>query len=463
MDFYRPWQSRGVSLSTGSGSIISNNRIITNAHVVSNNTFIQVKKYGDSKKYTAKVTAIGHDCDLALLTVADEQFFVDTQPLDFGELPILQDGVTVIGYPQGGDKISITKGVVSRVEVTSYSQSARKLLTIQIDAAINPGNSGGPVIQDDKIVGIAMQTFKSGQNIGYMIPVPIIDHFFDDLQDGTYQGFPLLGIDYANTENASLRRLYGIEDYQGGVLITRMAPFSPAVNNLKEGDIIIAVDKMLIGSDGTFGFRKNERLDLPHLITIHQIDEDVHLRVVRNKKELELKVKLKKYDPLVPYPKHYDKPPYIIYGGMVFTVLTTDLLKSWGNAWWEKAPINLTYYLAGTGRLNFDSKKNLVVMLSVLPDELNAGYQRYGNSIISKINDKSFNSFKEFVTLLMKSKANEEFTIFESESNYKFIVSNENVDELSKDILNRNSIPSAFSQDVAQWLKPTIPDDTPNR
>ena len=55
----------------------------------------------------------------------------------------VQDAVAVVGYPIGGETISVTTGVVSRIEVTSYSHGATELLGIQIDAAINPGNSGG--------------------------------------------------------------------------------------------------------------------------------------------------------------------------------------------------------------------------------------------------------------------------------------------------------------------------------
>jgi S1-C subfamily serine protease len=119
MDYYRPWQSEGIVAGTGSGVIIKGQRILTNAHVVSDHTFIQVKKDVDSKNYTAKVVAIGHDCDLALLEVDEPEFFEGITPLEFGELPKQQDSVAVIGYPEGGGKISITEGVVSRIEVTS--------------------------------------------------------------------------------------------------------------------------------------------------------------------------------------------------------------------------------------------------------------------------------------------------------------------------------------------------------
>ena len=102
MDYYRPWQSKGSKASAGSGAIIDGKRILTNAHVVSDHTFIQVKKDSDPKKYTARVVAIGHDCDLALLEVEDPRFFDGVIPLEFGSLPKQKDSVTVIGYPDAG-------------------------------------------------------------------------------------------------------------------------------------------------------------------------------------------------------------------------------------------------------------------------------------------------------------------------------------------------------------------------
>ena len=60
----------------------------------------------------------------------------------------VQDSILVAGYPMGGDSLSITKGIVSRVVMTRYAHASNKLLGIQIDAAINPGNSGGPAFLD---------------------------------------------------------------------------------------------------------------------------------------------------------------------------------------------------------------------------------------------------------------------------------------------------------------------------
>jgi S1-C subfamily serine protease len=453
IDYYRPWQSIGVQSSAGSGAIIAGNRILTNAHVISDYTFIQVKKNDDPKKYAAVVEAIGYDCDLALLRVDDPDFFKGTTGLELGELVRMRDAVTVLGYPQGGDKLSVTEGVVSRIELTSYSQSGRKLLTVQIDAAINPGNSGGPVIQKDKLAGIAMQVLQDGQNIGYMIPPPVIRHFLDDLKDGAYNGFPVMGIDFATTENEALRQLYGIEKLDGGVLITHVLPHSPAYGQLQRGDVILSVDGVAIGEDGTFAFRLAERLAMPHLITMKQAQEIIGLNIVREGKRMDVRVALTDFTPLVPYPNQFDKPPFYIYGGMVFTVLSADLLKAWGNQWWEKAPLDFNYYLISSGRMNRDDKKEIVVLLSVLPDQINVGYHEQGNQVIKSVNGQEFSSFKDFVLLLNRIKTTEKYTVLVSEQNSEFVLRNEQIDEATAQILERNNIAVQYSESVGQWLR----------
>ncbi|PNY16009.1 protease Do-like chloroplastic-like [Trifolium pratense] len=180
-DYSLPWQKQRQYASTGRQDFeYLNCRIV------------KVKKRGDDSKYVAKVLARAVSCDLALLSVENEEFWKDAKPLRFGRLPNLQDSVTVVGYPLGGDTISVTKGVVSRVEVCSYAHGSSDLLGIQIDAAINPGNSGGPAFNDQgKCIGVAFQALKAEdvENIGYVIPTTVVSHFLTDYEkNGKYSG-----------------------------------------------------------------------------------------------------------------------------------------------------------------------------------------------------------------------------------------------------------------------------------
>ena len=118
-------------------------------------------------------TQVAHECDLATLEVEDAGFWEGVTPLKLGAMPSLQDEVAVVGYPEGGEGVSITQGVVSRIEIQRYAHSGQSLLAVQIDAAINPGNSGGPALNaNGEVVGVAFQLQQERQHIGHVVPNP---------------------------------------------------------------------------------------------------------------------------------------------------------------------------------------------------------------------------------------------------------------------------------------------------
>nr|CAB3461459.1 unnamed protein product [Digitaria exilis] len=303
-NYFLPWQNKAQRESMGSGKapilallhgfVIPGRRIVTNAHVVADHTFVLVRKHGSPTKYKAEVQAVGHECDLALLTVESEEFWDGVNSLELGAIPFLQEAVAVVGYPQGGDNISVTKGVVSRVEPTQYAHGATQLMAIQIDAAINPGNSGGPAIMGDKVAGVAFQNLSGAENIGYIIPVPVIKRFISGVEEsGKYSGFCTLGVSCQATENVQLRECLGMRPEMTGVLVSRINPLSDAFRILKKDDILLEFDGVPIANDGTVPFRNRERITFDHLVSMKKPGETAVLKVLRDGKEQELSVILR--------------------------------------------------------------------------------------------------------------------------------------------------------------------------
>jgi len=440
-NYLEPWNT-SVQRSSGSGSIISGNRILTNAHVVANETFIEVKKYGDTKRYQAKVIEVSHDTDLALLEVADKHFFKGTVPLEFGVLPDMQDKVTVYGYPMGGHTISVSTGIVSRIEHNRYAHSGKRFLAIQIDAAINPGNSGGPTISNGKIVGVVMQGITMAQNIGYMVPVDIIQHFLKDVSDGKHDGFPKLGIMTDKIENPSLKEYYKLSEDAGGILVVDIVYNSALKGVLEKEDIITAIDGHKIESDGTVEFRKNQYTHFKYFIDLHQYGDTVTLEVLRKGKKMTLTATLPKtssserssYAPL-----EYDKmPTYFMLGGYVFSPMTQNLLNSSGS------PVLGLRYAAT--KFPTKEKQELVVLLKVLASSHSRG--DYGVSMwhIETVNGKAFKNFKEFYDLVMNCK--EKFVVFEDEDGAKIVINKEEALKSEKGLLKRYSIKANKSDDL---------------
>ena len=266
-----PWQRTGIHSVTGSGVIISENRILTNAHVVADHTLVKVQREGSGNTYIAEVAYVCHSCDLALLTVADDDFFKQAEPLQIDGLPSLRSRVSVYGFPTGGETISITEGIVSRIEVDFYVHSSDRYLLVQVDAAINPGNSGGPVISDGKIVGIAMQSLEHAENIGYIVPAPIINHFLKDVKDGELNGFAELDVYVQLIENKDLRKSLDLPPNSGGMLITGVSRGTPVDKRLKPGDVLLGIDGYAIGQDGKVTLDNGLRVESTHLEYLKQI------------------------------------------------------------------------------------------------------------------------------------------------------------------------------------------------
>lgn len=345
-NFYIPWQTLAQKHSTGTGVIIDHNLILTAAHVVNDTVFLEVKKESSVDKYIAKVKWISHETDLALLEVKDNTFFDNTEASHLGAVPSRQEGVVVYGYPTGGNEISLTQGIVSRIELTSYAHSEESFLALQIDAAINPGNSGGPVFnKEGEIVGIAMQKMTGVENIGYIVPPPIIEHFFEDIEDGTYDGYANDGLYVQPIQNDYLKSYYGLEDKKKchtGILVINVATGSSTDGYLEQGDVIVAVDGYNIEDDGTVIIEAYGRINSGYLIDRHQVGQSVKYKILRDSKELIINVPLKGLQKMIP--TIYDsKPEYLIYGGLIIMPLTKNYLKAWGDDWLHKAPLSFLY------------------------------------------------------------------------------------------------------------------------
>ena len=100
-NYREPWEPGAISGAVGTGFVIDGQRILTNAHVVSNARFLTVEKEDDPRKYTAKVQFVAHDCDLAVLKINEPGFFDTTAPLEFGGIPEIQSTRVRLWLPGG--------------------------------------------------------------------------------------------------------------------------------------------------------------------------------------------------------------------------------------------------------------------------------------------------------------------------------------------------------------------------
>lgn len=385
-DYQVPWDAGSSGAGWGSGLIISGQRILTNAHVVSNARFISLEKEGDARRYEAKVKYIAHDCDLAMLEVVDTSFFNGTSALQLGDVPVLDSTVSVMGYPIGGDRLSITRGIVSRIDYRMYSHSGvDSHLVVQIDAAINPGNSGGPVIQNNQIVGVAFQGFNGmvAQNVGYMIPVPVVERFLQDVGDGFYDRYVDLGILFFPLINPAQRRALGLSNGDYGVMVSEVMRAGSAFGILQVEDVLLSIDNRPIFSDGRVAM-ENDRLLLNEVVERKFKGDRVSLKLLRKGREMEVSVPLTMPWPYLMQANQYDvRPRFITFGGLVFQPLSNSFYDSLSHR-----SVTLRYFYTQflTNEI-YMQHPEVIVISKILPDSVNSYLDPFVNAIVEQVND----------------------------------------------------------------------------
>lgn len=441
-NYLEPWNST-TRRSSGSGAIISDNRILTNAHVVANNTFIEVQRYGQRKRYRAEVLSVSHQADLALLQVEDPHFFEGITALELGELPSIEQKVVVYGFPMGGKALSATTGVVSRIEHHRYAHSGESFLAVQVDAAVNPGNSGGPALTDGKIVGVVMQSLSKSQNIGYLVPVTIIKHFLEDIKDGMRDGFADLGLTTQKMENPTIKSFYHLDEKTTGNLIANLVYNTSLQGAVKKGDIITAIDGHNIEDDSTVEFRAHEYTSFHHFVDQHQLGDKVSLDIVRDRKKMKVEATLDHIadDLLLVKTTEYDvMPRYFIYGGYVFSPLSRNLLRKS-----NQNKLVLNYFAT---QWPTKEKKEVVVLLKVLAANLNRGNYSFALWPIEKLNGKTFDTFDTFYKMVKEFDG--EYLVLEDKDGAKVIINREEALSQQPAILKKYNIEYDRSIDLRE-------------
>ena len=287
-----------VSQAAGTGFIISSDGYIaTNKHVVANATKIGVI-LDDGSTYE-DVELIGTDPinDFAIIKIKDVK---DLTPIKIGDSKTTNIGqqVVAIGNALGTYQNSVTSGIISgkgrSLTASDSSRTTYETLSdmIQTDAAINGGNSGGPLVNAaGEVIGINTAYASQGNNVGFAIPINSVKGIMAGvLKDGKFER-AVLGVRYQTITPliAKEKKL----DVTAGAYVKGSNNASAVIKGsagdkagIKDGDIITAVNGTKIGTAGSLG----------SLIGEYAVGDTVKLEVYRDKKYVQLDVKLEAYD-----------------------------------------------------------------------------------------------------------------------------------------------------------------------
>src|SRR4051812_17486862 len=398
-DYKAPWNSGALGRGVGAGFVIDGSRILTNAHVVSNARYLTVERDGDPNKYPAKVQFVAHDCDLALITVSSPEFFKNMIPLQFGGIPELESVVSAYGFPIGGERMSVTTGIVSRIDFQLYTHSSiDQHLAVQISAQINPGNSGGPVMQNAKVVGVAFQGYSGdvAQGVAYMIPTPVIQRFLHDIKDGHYDKYVDLGVTYTKLLNPAQRHALGLKDDDRGVLIPTVVSAGPCADKVQPGDVLIAIDGHPVASDATVEL-EGERVDMPEVVERKFKADQVKLNLIRDKQPVTATIDLSTVQPYLIQGHSYDvRPRYVLYGGLLFQPLNLELIDAY-----QPPDLRLRHFFDFfVLEQLYVEHPEVVVLTNILPDPINTYLAPYRFGIVDEVNGLKIHTLSDLAKAL---------------------------------------------------------------
>ncbi|MDB6168611.1 MAG: peptidase [Verrucomicrobia bacterium] len=454
-DMMKPWTKQAPTEATGTGIVIEGKRILTNAHVVLYASQVQVQANQAGDKLSATVVAIAPGIDLAVLKLDDESFFETHAPLARATvLPEIKDTVLAYGFPAGGNSLSITKGIISRIEFMPYNFPVWGL-RIQIDAAINPGNSGGPALVGDKMIGVAFSHLGNADNIGYIIPCEEVDLFLADVASGVYDGKPAMFDDLQTLENDALRAYLKLDKSVQGIVVHEPFHNTPDYP-LKKWDVITKIadtpvdDQGMIKLPGTY-----LRVRFQYLIQKKAANGHIPLTVFRAGKFVTVDLPVSSDRPLVMRDLHGSYPPYFVFGPLVFSTATMQYAGGFGSNAGLMNMLSFAHSPLITRRSDppaFDGEELVIVSSPFFPHKLSKGYSNPMSQVVKSVNGTPIKNLHHLVEVLRDSTA--EFLAFEFDNRggETPVVRRREALEATEEILGDNGVRAQGSPDtMAVW------------
>jgi hypothetical protein len=372
-------------------------------------------------------------------------------------LPEIRDSVMVYGYPTGGTSLSVTKGIVSRIEFTPYNFDVSGL-RIQIDAAINPGNSGGPAVVEDKMIGLAFSHLGGAENIGYIIPTEELDLFLKDIADGHYDGKPAIHDRLQTLENPALRSFLKLDSSVQGIVVHQPVSQDKAYP-LKEWDVITSIGDTAIDDQGMIPLGSNLRIRFTYLVQKFAKNGRVPLKIVRAGKEQSIDVPVPQEIPLAIPDWKGAYPSYFILGPVVFSEATSQLVAAFtkinkGADWllafgFSGSPLITRYGDTAA----FPGERVVFVSSPFFPHKLSKGYGNPAVQAVKSINGHLVKNLADLVQTVRDLK--DEFIkieFFRRDGGETLIFPRKEMAAATEEILTDNGVRSQGSPDMlAIW------------
>ncbi len=429
----QPWEKTSPSNLRSLGAIVAPGQVLTTGEMVADATYLELESPDGSRTAQAKIVAVDYEANLALLTVKSEDdrevFFKDTKPLTLAKPPVIGDVLSIFQVEDNGTTL-LTNGTLQSVDVSESFLPGQSFLTYMVKASMQSAASSFtlPVVRDGALSGILM-SYDSDDQLSDVLSVDVISRFLTNAQDGTYEGFPSLGIGASRTEDPSFRKFLKLQPEQGGLYIGKVRKGGAAdLAGIKVGDVLLSAAGHAIDQRGYYQHPHYGSLFWGHIVRGEKsTGEEITLNILRDGEPMEIAATLTREEPmdrLVPDYQFDRAPNFLVKGGFIFQELSRPVLEAFGEDWSTRAPLNLLD--AFENPETFEGKAKRVIFLSgAIPTPATVGYERLRHLIVKKVNGVEIGSMKTLIEAFGKPNADglhsiefmeENFTVYLDES-----------------------------------------------
>lgn len=405
-NFMYPWQMKKPQTYEMVGILIEKNKILTLASNLEYHTSIEIRKFSNVKSSEAKPLKIDYESNLAILTIEDESYLDDVVPIQFIDKNEIGSSVSIVQTDNNGS-LQSSRGRIINMDMDTYPLGHIELPFLNLNSNEKLEGIGEIILEKNQPSGI-LYKYSSSKNNGRAIPGFIIQRFINTL-DKKNSPFPYKGFRFRPVVDDATRDYYGLREDKEGVLIAEILPFSGADGVLQLNDILLEFEGEKIDSQGYFNHPEYGKQSISFLAHCGfefglKKGTKVNLRILRDKKEMVVVLPLKQFpykSIKIPYTHNFNKPPnYILRAGFLFTELSEFLLKEWGQNWRARVDRKLVYLVDYHKYHENRSKGKIIILLQVLPDEINNGYHNLSLEIVKSVDGREVGSIKEMDGIL---------------------------------------------------------------
>ncbi len=393
-DFFRPWSKKPAFTRRGLGAVLADDKVLVVAEMVANQSYIELEKASSGEKVVADLVAVDYEANLALLAPREPKFLDNLPPLATSKQQVKTGDRIDIWQLENSGTLVATSGLITSAEVGRYAIDDYGFLLYKITAALQyrDNSFSVPLVRDGKLAGLLLRFDPRSQTIE-AISLPVIQHFLKDAADLPYQGFPRVGIRFDATRDPQFRRFLQLPANGGGVYLNNVdSSTAAAAAGLQAGDVVLKVGDKTIDPDGNYDHPIFGKIAISHFITTEsQVGDTLKVQYSRagEIRETTLTAAARPPQDFTIEPYTYDRAPrFILLSGLLFQELSRQYLREWGGDWRKTAPLAFVYLDRYQNELFQPDRGRVVILSQVLAVPATIGYERVGQSVVEKVNDR---------------------------------------------------------------------------